>query len=73
MGIEGIFVFLLIRALYKLKANLVRGTFHFLHFKYRALGGSFPAHFLFSNFLSFSSTFSATKHPLRMTTQRMVG
>ena len=36
-------------------------------------GSSFLAFLLFSHFLSFCSTFSVAKHPLRMTTQRMVG
>ena len=59
MGIEGIFVFFLI-----CKANLVKKDFFiFSDWRYRALGGSFPAPFLFSHFLSLSSTFLAAKHP----------
>ena len=39
----------------------------------KIMGGSFPAAFLFSHFLSFSFTFSLAKRPSRMITQRMSG
>ena len=37
-------------------------TFHFLHNRYRALGGSVPTVFLFLHFLSLSLIFLAAKH-----------
>ena len=39
----------------------------------KSWAGVFPTAFIFSNSLSFSFTFSTAKHPLRMTTQGMVG
>ena len=74
MGIEDIFVFLLVIEHYiRLNQILYRGFSFFSLLGIELLGGSFPATFSFPHFLCFSFILLAAKHPLRMKTQGMVG
>ena len=55
-----------------LRQALYRGSFTLCN-KIGVKAFNFPAFLLFSHFLPLSFTFSSAKHPLRMTTQGMLG
>ena len=73
MGIEGIFVFCLLEYYISSNQILYMDSDFFILLEIKLMGGNFPAAFSFTHFLCFSFIFSTAKHPLRMTTQGMVG
>ena len=53
------------------RPSTIRHLIHLIKFLFDGKLSALPPVLLFLNFLSFSCTFPASKHPLRMTTQGM--